>query len=238
MPLNRCRWLVALQARPAAAGLVALAALFLAYNLFIPWTARWVPDPEPWLAPAVAHSFFALLWLGLWGLPVFASRECRPRKDPELDGLALWMHWIPGGAVFLALIAALFSLFNAEPSLPPLLSWGFLATVVWVPVVEEIVFRGILARQLLGNAPAMVAILYSAVIFMAAHGRLYEHGGFLPVDFIQWGPLFLGLATGALVVHGRRLGPAIFLHMCCNATGYVLPWLDESIQEVLRWLYL
>jgi len=76
------------------------------------------------------------------------------------------------------------------------------------PVVEELLFRGLLQRGLEARLPRAAALVLTAAIFAAVH--------FQPVQFA--GLLVAGLAFGALAMRFDRLGPAIVAHVCFNAS--------------------
>ncbi len=83
--------------------------------------------------------------------------------------------------------------------------------VVGAPIVEELVYRGLIQRStasLIGVWPALVA---TSMWFAIIHFRPIEYPG-----------LFLaGLVFGACVVATGRLGPAIVTHAAFNAAGII-----------------
>jgi membrane protease YdiL (CAAX protease family) len=82
------------------------------------------------------------------------------------------------------------------------------------PVLEEMLFRGIILRSFLQLYSKWSAIVFSAVIFGVAHMNLYQ--------FIVG--IVLGSALGWLYQRSRSLIPCIALHMAYNTT---LTMLDE-----------
>ncbi|WP_420453112.1 CPBP family intramembrane glutamic endopeptidase [Ilumatobacter sp.] len=84
--------------------------------------------------------------------------------------------------------------------------------VVGAPVVEEIVYRGLLQRPLLTSLPAGPAIVLVAVVFAAIHFR--------PVEFP--GLLVAGLVFGTAAWWTGRLGTSIAAHLAFNATGLAM----------------
>lgn len=89
---------------------------------------------------------------------------------------------------------------------------AFVATCLVAPVVEEMLFRGILLRSFLQRYPRGVAIGYSALFFGAAHLNIYQ---FL-LAFL------LGLLLGWLYERSRSLIPCIALHAAVNTSVVVL----------------
>ncbi|MDO9004172.1 MAG: CPBP family intramembrane metalloprotease [Aquabacterium sp.] len=93
-----------------------------------------------------------------------------------------------------------------RPTLP-----AFIATCVIAPVVEEMLFRGILLRSFLDRYPRGLAIGYSALYFGAAHLNIYQ---FL-LAFL------LGLLMGWLYERSRSLIPCVALHAAINSTVFL-----------------
>lgn len=93
----------------------------------------------------------------------------------------------------------------------------FLAVVI-APVTEELVFRGLILRGLLGRWRPAAAILFSAALFALVH--------FNPVQAPV--ALLLGLLTGWLYVRTRSLGLCILAHALNNAASY-LTWFPFEV---------
>jgi membrane protease YdiL (CAAX protease family) len=95
---------------------------------------------------------------------------------------------------------------------------GLLALLVVcvAPVVEELVFRGVLLSGLASRMHVGWAILVSAVIFGCAH---------LPDFRFAWYPvpalILLGLVSGWLRVRSRSLWPSITLHATNNLVAAI-----------------
>ncbi len=87
-----------------------------------------------------------------------------------------------------------------------------LVVVVGAPIVEELVYRGLLQRSLSAAIGRTVGLLVTSVWFALIHLSPVEYPG-----------LFLaGLVFGACVTTTGRLGPAIITHAAFNATGLLL----------------
>ena len=93
----------------------------------------------------------------------------------------------------------------------------FLAVVI-APVTEELVFRGLILRGLLGRWRPAAAILFSSGLFALVH--------FNPVQAPV--ALLLGLLTGWLYVRTRSLGLCILAHALNNAASY-LTWFPFEV---------
>lgn len=94
-----------------------------------------------------------------------------------------------------------------------------LMTVIIAPVLEEILFRGIIMRGMLNNKvnPA-VAIIISAVIFGLAH--------FNPWQFV--GAMMLGLVLGLVYYKTKSLLMSIMLHAFNNLISAVMMLYTDS----------
>lgn len=92
-----------------------------------------------------------------------------------------------------------------------------LTVVVAAPLVEEIVFRGVLLSGLARRLPVGWAVFISALLFGAIH---------LPDFKFAWYPVpglvMLGLAAGWLRVRSKSLWPAITLHATNNFVAVVM----------------
>jgi uncharacterized protein len=88
----------------------------------------------------------------------------------------------------------------------------FLLVVIGAPVVEEVVYRGLLQRPLLDRLPAVPVVLGVAALFAVIHFRPVEYPG-----------LFVaGLVFGVCAWRTGRIGMAVVAHVAFNATGLAL----------------
>lgn len=87
----------------------------------------------------------------------------------------------------------------------------FLTIAILAPVLEELIFRGIILDGFLQRYDPWKAIIWSSIIFGIAH--------FNPWQFIS--AFALGVVIGWLYWKTRSLGPAIFLHFFNNAGAYI-----------------
>lgn len=95
---------------------------------------------------------------------------------------------------------------RADGVLLPLL---VVLVVIGAPIVEEIVYRGLLQRPLLNDLPAWVVIVVVAAVFALIHFR--------PVEFP--GLFVVGLVFGLCAWRTGRLGMAVAAHVGFNLTG-------------------
>lgn len=89
-------------------------------------------------------------------------------------------------------------------------------TCVLAPVLEEMLFRGIVLRSFLQQYGRSYAILGSAVVFGFAHGNIYQ---------LVYASMF-GVAAGWLYERTRSLIPGIVLHIAANSGGVL--WLAHA----------
>ena len=87
-----------------------------------------------------------------------------------------------------------------------------LMVCVGAPIVEELVYRGLLQRSFAARTSHVVAWLAAAAWFTVIHFRPVEYPG-----------LFVfALVTGACLMFTDRLGMSITTHIAFNATGLLL----------------
>jgi membrane protease YdiL (CAAX protease family) len=93
-----------------------------------------------------------------------------------------------------------------------------LFSCVAAPILEEMLFRGVILRGFLRQYSRTFAILWSATLFGVAHLNLYQMAT----------ALVLGIVSGWLYERCRSLWPCILLHAAYNGfvTGYY-GWLSS-----------
>jgi membrane protease YdiL (CAAX protease family) len=90
-----------------------------------------------------------------------------------------------------------------------LMAPGFIATLfacIGAPVLEEMLFRGVILRGFLQRYPRDFSIFWSAALFAIAHLNLYQVAT----------ALALGIVSGWLYERCRSLWPCILLHAAYN----------------------
>ncbi len=209
----------------AAAGVTvrdqAIAATLLAISEVITWSLVLVP-----LWP-LARSVDRSVLLEDLGLDI--ERRAVPREI--LWGVAAWMAGMPLSILVGVLVEMVGSMFSsssagAEGSAattpqsypmfePPLAdSWllvllGVVGAVVWAPISEEIVFRGVLHRWLRPRIGPALTIAASSIAFGAVHP--YSSAGLIQVAFG-------GLMYGVIREWRGSLVPSMVAHCLHNAT--------------------
>lgn len=89
-----------------------------------------------------------------------------------------------------------------------------LVVVVGAPIVEELVYRGLLQGALTARLDDVVGVVIASAWFAIIHFRPVEYPGLFA----------FALVAGACVVSTRRLGMATAAHVAFNATGLYLAW--------------
>ncbi|RZA22527.1 MAG: CPBP family intramembrane metalloprotease [Proteobacteria bacterium] len=174
---------------------------------------------EPWVVMAGVNTFIASAILFLF--------KTQPPPSPSAK-LRLAALVLPA----LILVGTLILIFFAPTSTEKISYewWEIAGLVLWVPVVEEIVFRRALFVWLSQRFPKFWSLYLSALIFALAHSS--------PPTFIPpLGPFLLGLLAAWSYQSTRWLLTPILLHSVCNGSAilfacYAPGWLDR-----LSWLY-
>ncbi|HJR24137.1 MAG TPA: CPBP family intramembrane glutamic endopeptidase [Acidimicrobiales bacterium] len=169
------------------------------------------------------------LWVGLLGVPWYATRRKGGGLVADLDLRARWRDLWVGGSLGAALqLVALPLLYwpllelldktstdleepareltdRADGAIGVVLL--FLIVGIGAPIVEEVFYRGLMLGALRKRGlSAGVSVAITAVVFGLSHAQLLQ----LPALAL------FGAVAGALVVRHGRLGPAIAAHVAFN----------------------
>ncbi len=180
---------------------------------------------QTWLAAAIVNSVLSLLLLIVYRDKVAAWFFTRHS----------YLFYLPALAVFIfCVLAILVSSFYSDPlrgtvSVPQYL-W-----LLWIPIVEEIVFRLGIGSWLRGWAGNFWGGYCAALCFALAHTlptwqRLTAGEIGVPV-----GVLLLGVICEFLFVRSKSLMPCIVFHAACNASVPLFTYFD---QRWFAWLSL
>lgn len=107
---------------------------------------------------------------------------------------------------------------------------AILTVCVLAPVLEEMLFRGVILRGFLHRYPRWAAIMFSAMLFGAAHLNIYQ----FTVATV------LGALAGWLYERTRSLLPCIVLHAAYNTTLMVLQAMgagEEGATSTPAWFW-
>jgi membrane protease YdiL (CAAX protease family) len=139
-----------------------------------------------------------------------------------------------------ALLLTITSMLNLMMRIVPLSAWeeslfsrmadgsvaAVLAVCVMAPMLEEMLFRGIVLRGFLQRYSCSRAIVMSALLFGAAHMNIYQ----FVVGFV------IGVVLAWLYERTRSLIPCIALHAAYNTTTLLLAdQLDTASPSRLLW---
>lgn len=130
---------------------------------------------------------------------------CWPPKKRYL-GYAFLFSVLP---IVLFMFAELFLGMRATPQTTVLRPFHIESTraitlFLLAPISEELLFRGVLLSAFLGVYDRKLAILFSSVLFMFAHG------------IWAFGPLCLGVIASYLTIRSQSLLPAMIFHAVSN----------------------
>lgn len=103
---------------------------------------------------------------------------------------------------------------------------GVIAIVAAAPVVEEVIFRGLIMTRLSRTMPGWLAVLLSAAVFGACHGH--------PVWF---GYAFvLGTVFGFMDLRAGSIWPSILGHVAFNSIDQIRSFLPKTDAAVITFL--
>ncbi len=139
-----------------------------------------------------------------------------------VPGILLLVTGVQSVLEYLAPLSALEAQLAEQVMAPGLAAW--IASCLLAPVLEEMLFRGIILRSLLLQYQPRSAMLISALIFGVAHLNLYQCFTASIVGFIfAW-----------LYQRTRSLWPGILLHATINTS--ILYWSTMTVNSKADWL--
>ncbi len=219
--------------RKAALHLGSFMAVFFAV-----WTVRatfFHAIDEAIASPTLRAAYSNLLKLLIWVLPaavfVYRLKGLGPAKYWAVSRFptqAQWSLCLCATAAFLLAVAALeLSVggktisFAALASTPLIL--GLLSFVV-SPLLEEILFRGFVLKELLSLLPLAFANALTSLLFVAAHVPYWlSHGGFTRSMAADCAGVFLfSLLAGWLFTKSESLWPPALAHIANNILSSLL----------------
>ncbi len=186
-----------------------------------------------WQAAASLHTGLAaiVLWLAARRGQLGALLARPAQRWAYIPAVAIAV-----GAALLAATSAI--LMPPSESAPHQSASIAVAFVVWIPLIEELVFRvglGGVARAHLGN---VWGAWLSAVAFAIVHTAPTIPNLVAAKVGLPLGPFLLALACEALFIKTRRLWPIVLLHAACNGTVFIFSVLDSRWLHWLGLLYL
>lgn len=152
-----------------------------------------------------------------------------------LAAILLTVPALVGGIMIIVqMLESAFPLSSAQEEMFMEMGSGTFGAIVlaclMAPVLEEMLFRGVILRSFLGQYPRWYAITGSALIFGVAHMNLYQFAV----------GLGLGMFLGWLYERTRSLLPCIALHVAYNSActlmmhrGAAVPGAGDSTLELM-----
>jgi membrane protease YdiL (CAAX protease family) len=156
----------------------------------------------------------------------------------DLVGILLGVALQIGVAIVLAPIALLTDTEDTEQAVGDLIGTGegatevtliVLSVAVLAPLVEEILFRGVLIQWLLSKVNKVWVILFSGVAFGLAH-FLPEPSAWLPAI----GLVLVGFVLGWMAVRQQRIGMAVTTHAGVNLLAVLLILFGDEVTKYLE----
>jgi uncharacterized protein len=105
-----------------------------------------------------------------------------------------------------------------------------ITAVIAAPIVEEMVFRGVVLRGLLSRLPVVLVVILQAVLFGVAHVDPVRGAGNVGLVLVL---SCVGSAFGGAAILLRRIGPGIVAHALFNGVVLlvVLTGLADRLQD-------
>ncbi|MBO5313560.1 MAG: CPBP family intramembrane metalloprotease [Clostridia bacterium] len=101
--------------------------------------------------------------------------------------------------------------FNSTP-----LATQLVATVIMAPLLEEILFRGLIVGTLKRCINPYVAVIIASLAFAFAHGSPFDMESGNPIGFFY--SMILGVLMGIIFVRYNSILPSLIFHMAYNLT--------------------
>lgn len=92
-----------------------------------------------------------------------------------------------------------------------------LSSVIMAPLVEEVIFRGLILTRLNRAMPGWLAVLVTALIFGVCHGQVV----WMAYAFV------LGTVFGFLALRARSIWPSLAAHLIFNGIGQLAVFLED-----------
>lgn len=159
-----------------------------------------------------AIPFTVVLFIGKqwWNVPYFDTKKANLSVYLLSVPLIIAMAIIMEGIVSLIPMPKFFrDLFEQMIQLDLA---GYITLGIAAPILEELVFRGIVLKKFLEKYTPQRAIIYSALIFGIGHLN--------PWQFIA--AFTIGLAIGWIYWKTRSIWPGIFIHFVNNSFSFLL----------------
>jgi membrane protease YdiL (CAAX protease family) len=117
-------------------------------------------------------------------------------------------------------------------------NWGyFLATITWIPLFEEIVYRGALGQFFRAQGGAVWGAYFGTCVFSMAHSEpTWAKLASGQLGFAL-GPFLLGLCCEYIFLKSKNIWPCVAFHAACNSTAILFTLYGAAWLENLSFLY-
>jgi membrane protease YdiL (CAAX protease family) len=178
-----------------------------------------------WVSAALWHTVLAIIIL--WQRP-YVIRQFGPKAIYALPLLVVL------GSVCLAAASQALMPHPQDATVTGLdVAW-----VLWIPLVEEVVFRLGIGRIFTRLLPGLGGLWFSSLTFALAHVPV-TFSGLLHGDVgVPLGPFLLGLICQTMIIRLRSIWPSILMHMACNGTAVIFRVMDGRWLSWLGALYV
>lgn len=171
------------------------------------------PSIQPWLMLISFILSFGILLpisMKIWNVHSFDTKKV-PLKDylilfPGILGLAILVEGI------VALIPMPDAVLEYFAKMVQMDLQGYLTVGIAAPILEELIFRGVVLKGFLKKYDPKMAIIWSAVIFGTAHLN--------PWQFVA--AFGIGIVIGYLYWKTQSIWPGIFIHFVNNSFSFYL----------------
>lgn len=116
------------------------------------------------------------------------------------------------------------SLIQAEQTLNTSIVYAILSACIIAPIIEEVVFRGIILNGMLKRYSPTTAIVISSLIFAIIHGNIHQ----------AVNAFVLALIIGYVFYKTRSIYLAIFCHFINNASAFFLLMPETGIGIIIN----
>ncbi len=98
-----------------------------------------------------------------------------------------------------------------------------LSVIILGPIIEEIIFRGLVINELKGKMPLIIVIIIQALIFGVIHGN------WLQIAYAA----IIGILLGFVAIWTRSVWPSVLIHISMNGTPLLIGsiWKEEQIDR-------
>ncbi len=210
-------------------GVAGIAFLYV-FALCAAWSGAWLlslwlTERYGWLGqPFQRFAYWLVMRILLWILPSLALIRYSGRSVREVlgfDRLRAILLW--GGIAGLVWggKTPLLRWLTQQPLHPIVWDWSFVTAVIYVPLVEEITFRGAVMGALETRMKFPLTNLITGMLFLLIHFPGWYFEGFLAAGFTAFagaalGILLLGWILGFVAHRSKSVAAATLAHMLNN----------------------